>query len=110
MLRYFEEKQRAQELQEQRVRVYNDISCILWYKVAYDDVLAYKRKKMYEQQEPFRIYNWGERNLIYGPIKALTSIEDQEKFVKVAEAELRDHGYSGMQVAVYPDAIIVTKL
>lgn len=110
MFKYLEMKQRAQNEKEQRLRNYNDIAILLWYKVAYDDVLAYKRKKMYEQQEPFRIYNWGERNLIYGPIKALTSAEDRETFVKTAEAELLDHGYFGMQVAVYPDAIIVTKL
>lgn len=110
MFEFLAMKQRAQNAKEQRLRNYNDIACILWYKVAYDDVLAYKQKKMSEQREPFRIYDWGEHNLIYGPIKALTSAEDRERFVKTAEAELRDHGYSGMQVAVYPDAIIVTKL
>lgn len=108
MLKYLEEKQKAQELQEQRVRVYNDIAILLWYKVAYDDVLSYKKAKMEEQQEPFSLYRWGNNNLIFGPIKALTRDEDKNKFIKVAQAELRDRGYGGRKVSVYPDAIIVS--
>lgn len=108
MFKYLEEKQKAQNAQEQRVRVYNDIACLLWYKVAYDDVLSYKKAKLEEQQEPFRVFQWGDHNLIYGPIKALTSAEDREKFIKVAQAELRDRGYGSMKVSVYPDAIIVS--
>lgn len=108
MFKYLEEKQKAQELQEQRVRVYNDIAILLWYVVAYDDVLSYKKAKMEEQQEPFRIFQWGNHSLIFGPIKALTSADDKEKFIKVAQAELRDRGYGAMKVSVYPDAIIVS--
>ena len=106
--KYLEEKQRAKNLQEQRVRVYNDIACLLWYKVAYDDVLSYKAAKMDEQQEPFRIFQWGDKNLIFGPIKALVSAKDKEQFCKVAQAELRDRGYGKLKVSVYPDAIIVS--
>ena len=107
-LKYLEDKQKAQELQEQRVRVYNDVACLLWYKVAYDDVLSYKKAKLEEQKEPFRVFQWGDHNLIFGPIKALTSADDKEKFCKVAQAELRDRGYGAMKVSVYPDAIIVS--
>ena len=108
MFKYLEEKQKAQNAQEQRVRVYNDIAILLWYVVAYDDVLSYKRVKMKEQQEPFRVFQWGDHNLLYGPIKALTSDEDKAKFIKVAQAELRDRGYGAMKVSVYPDAVIVS--
>ena len=108
MFKYLEEKQKAQNAQEQRVRVYNDIALLLWYVVAYDDVLSYKKSKMDAQQEPFRVFQWGDHNLLYGPIKALTSDEDKAKFIKVAQAELRDRGYGAMKVSVYPDAIIVS--
>lgn len=108
MFKYLEEKRKAQELQEQRVRIYNDIAVILWYKVAYDDVLSYKKAKLEEQHEPFRVFQWGDHNLIFGPIKALTSADDKAKFCKVAQAELRDRGYGAMKVFVYPDAIIVS--
>lgn len=108
MFKYLSEKQRAQSAQEHRMRVYNDIACLLWYKVAYDDVLSYKKAKLEEQHESFRVFQWGDHNLIYGPIKALTSAEDRDKFCKVAQAELRDRGYGAMKVSVYPDAIIVS--
>ena len=108
MFKYLEEKQKAQNAQEQRVRMYNDIAILLWYTVAYDDVLSYKRSKLEEQQEPFRIFQWGNHSLIFGPIKALTRDDDKAKFCKVAQAELRDRGYGALKVSVYADAIIVS--
>lgn len=113
-LEYLERKRKQKEyelLQEERrearMRLYNDVAFLLWYKVAYDDVLVHKRLKMEDQREPFMIYQWGEKNLIFGPIKALTTNEDKEKFMKTAQAELRDWGMK-CKVRVYPDRIVVS--
>lgn len=106
---YLTAKKEAELANEKRVRVYNDIAVLLWYKILYDDVLAYKKQKMEEQQEPFCIYRWGDNNLIFGRVKALVSQADTDKFIKTAEAELRDRGYGDLAVKVYPDAIIVTR-
>jgi hypothetical protein len=107
MFKYLEMRQRAQMEQDNRVRVYNDVAVILWYVVAHDSVLSYKSAKMDEQREPFRVYQWGNKCMIFGPIKALTSETDKEKFVKQAEAELRDRGFERLRVGVYRDAVIV---
>ena len=64
---------------------------------------------MDEQQEPFRAFQWGNNNYMYGKVKALVSQTDTDKFIKTAEAELRDRGYGDFTVRVYPDAIIVTR-
>lgn len=103
------EKRKEELANADRIRTYNDIAILLWYKVLYDDVLSYKRKKMDEQQEPFRIFQWGNYNYIYGKVKALVSQTDTDKFIKTAEAELRDRGYGDFSVKVYPDAIVVTQ-
>lgn len=94
---------------DELIRNYKDIAIILWYDVLYDDILAYKKEKMETQNEPFLIYQWGNNNLIYGPVKALTSREDKEKFERVATAELKDRGYKNLKVKAYPDSIIVSR-
>lgn len=109
MFRYLEERQKAKNAEENRVRVYTDIAITLWYKVGYEDVLSYKKSKMETQSECFMLNRWGNNNLIYGPIKALTSEEDKKKFKQVAEAELRDKGYGDLKVHIYPGNIIVSK-
>lgn len=108
LIEYLNKKLMEKQAADYRLRMYNDIAVLLWFRVAYDDVLSYKKEKMNDQNEPFRIYQWGDRNLIYGPIKALTSDEDKRKFVNTAQAELRDRGYKGMKVSVHPDCIIVS--
>ena len=108
IIQYLDNKLKEKQAADFKLRMYNDIAMLLWYKVAYDDVLSYKRTKMNDQSEPFRIYQWGDHNLIYGPIKALTSDEDKRKFVNTAQAELRDRGYKGLKVSVYPDCVIVS--
>lgn len=99
---------RAKEADKQRRRNYVDIGCCLWYDVAYNSVLSYKKEKMDQQKEPFSIYQWGNKYLVFGPIKALVSEEDKKQFIKTAEAELRDKGYIGLKVSVNPDAVIVS--
>ena len=101
---------RAREAYELRCRNYNDIGYILWYEVAIGNVLKYKADKVQMQQEPFFVYKWGQNVLMYGPIKGLTRADDKENFIKTAQAELRDCGYSSLKVKVYPDAVIVSRL
>lgn len=97
----------ANEKHWQETKEYNDIAYLLWCKVAYNDVLKYKRPKMDEQKELFPIYRWGNKTMMFGPIKALTSAEDREKFIQTAQAELRDEGYASAKVAVYPTGVVV---
>lgn len=109
LLDLVEKKMQDRQSAEERLRNYNDIAVILWYHVLYDDVLSYKKAKMDSQNEPFRIYSWGNNHLIYGPVKALTSREEKEKFERVATAELRDRGYNNLKVKAYSDAVIVER-
>ena len=105
-----EEKQKADEVLQRRTRIYNDIAYILWYQVAYDDILKHKKEQMEVQQEPFRIYDFGERAMRFGPISALTGAEDTDKFEKRARALLKDRGFGVFKVKAYPDAIIVSRV
>lgn len=97
-----------QQQQERRNRLYFDVACLLWYKVLYEDVLAYKSKKMLEQLEPFLLWQMGDRFMRFGVVKALTKQEDITKFEKVAQAELRDLGFGKLKVRAYPDGIVVS--
>lgn len=106
---YLENKRKNEQVQQNLVRIYNDIAILLWYKVLYDDILIHKRDKMDNQNEAFRIFQWGNRNMIFGPVKALTLEEDKKKFIKTAQAELRDCGYGNLKVSVYPDSIIISR-
>lgn len=102
-----EESNRA-EYERNRWRVYNDVAVILWYEIARSDVLKHKAEHMDNQQEPFRVGIVGNRSLVYGPIKALTSSEDIERFEKTARAVLKDRGFGKFKVKAFPNAIVVT--
>lgn len=89
-----------------RQRLYFDIGCFLWYEILYFDVLKHLQHKMDEQRMSFLLYNIGIRYMVFGPVKALTSAERREEFVRKAEAELFDRGYK-VNVSVSDTGIIV---
>ena len=101
------ERRKAEEIEKNRLRIYNDIAFLLWYVILYDDILKYKREAMETQQMPFRIYDWGNNAMRFGPVAALTSTEDIEKFEKRARAVLKDKHFGNLKVKVYPDAVLV---
>lgn len=108
LFKYLENKQKEERMNAQRIRIYNDIANVLWYAVLYDDVLHYKREQMDGQKTPFRKYVMGNTSLNYGPVVALTSQEDVNKFERVATAQLRHLGYGKVRVKAYPEEIVVT--
>ena len=105
---YLEKKQKEEQLNNNRVKIYNDIACLLWYQLLYDDILKHKREQMDIQQNPFRIYDFGHKSMRFGGVSALTSSEDLEKVEKRAKALLKDKGYGNFKVKVYPDAIVLS--
>lgn len=109
ILDYLEQKHQEEIKQAERVRFYNDVACVLWFDILYNNILSYKKEKMDDQREPFRIYQWGNHHLIFGTVKALNADADIKRFIKVAEAELRDKNYGNFKVQVFRDAIIVTQ-
>lgn len=107
ILDYFEKKQVAQIKQANLNRQYYDVARVLWYDVGYDNILKYKRAKMDIQRELFLTYTMGNRTFRYGPISALTGVEDRRMFSREAEAEIRDILGVTCKVSVYNDAVIV---
>lgn len=102
-----EERRKAEEAEKNRFLIYNDIAFLLWYEILYNDILKYKREAMDTQQMPFRLYDWGNKAMRFGPVAALTSAEDIEKFEKRAKAVLKDKGFGNFKVKVYPDSVVV---
>lgn len=86
---------------------YNEVANILWFDVAYSDVLAGKREKMNRQQVVFCTGEIGPSSFAYGPILALTSNHDVQRFEQEAKAVLLNRGYGHVGVKVYPSKIIV---
>lgn len=105
-----EKKYLSEQMQETRIRIYNDIACILWYFILYDDILKHKREQMDSQQQAFRTYTWGNRTMMFGAVAALNSAEDITKFEKRAAAVLKDKGYGKFTVKAYPDAIVLSNI
>ena len=115
LLDYLDNKQKAEQAQQEAMRAqqkamrrYNDIAFILWYQVLYDEVLKHKREQMEVQQTPFRVYDWGDKAMRFGPVAALTSAEDIEKFERRAKAVLKDRGFGSFKVKAYPDSIMIS--
>lgn len=107
-LRMADERHKEEVAKENRVRTYNDIAFILWYSVLYEDVLAYKNEQMDQQQQNFRIYDFGNVAFRYGPVVALKRREDIERFEKQAKALLADKGFGRTSVKVHGDSVVVS--
>lgn len=105
---YLTEKQKAEEEEKRRNRLYFDIGCCLWYEIAQEQVLQYKGERVeMRQNSPFLTWQMGDRFLAYGNIKELASKADKEKFEKLATAELRDRLGRKVSVKVFPSSIVV---
>lgn len=107
VLQYFQSKQIAKMKEADLNRKYYDIGRVLWYDVAYGNVLKYKREKMDVQNEPFFNYTIGNKTFTYGPIMALTLEEDRKIFAREAEAEIRDLFKVKCKVTAYNDCVVV---
>lgn len=106
-INHLEAKQKLEESNQYRIRVYNDIANLLWFTILYDDILKHKREQMDTQQQAFKTYEFGNQSFKFGPVSALTSAEDIEKFEKRAKALLRDKGFGNFKVRAYPGGVIV---
>lgn len=90
------------------IQKYGEVARILWFDVAYNNVLANKREKMNRQQIAFATGEIGPSSFAFGPILALTSSSDVQRFIHEAKAELLNRGYGHVSVSVYPNKIIVS--